>query len=350
MYPSRQRLRRLFLTLALLVLAVGMPFSAFAEGPQNLAKMLPEGNKMLLGVDVNALRPSPFYGEVMTWVRSQSNLGELLDLLQREGGFDVDKDLTSIALGSPELPGNVEEARKMPYTVVLSGAFDVEKVTTAAKKRFPSLTERKEGSLAVFRAEAFELSFLNAKTLMIVTGKPDYQQRVWKTVGAKPSARNTQFNPILADVGSKHSIWLLMDTAKKMEGQAGPKALMSALALRLASGLNLTMLTYMATEADASQAVVQTESLKAEAAANPMASMLGLAPLIRNLAIKQDKSKVWVTSSMTEPEARTIFARVRQIAERSQNLKAAPAPSSKTKIESAPAEKAPKKGAPADFN
>lgn len=348
-------LRTLICSVILITLLI--PALSFAESAQKLVHRLPGSNKLVIGVEVSAVKNSPLYKETMDWVRTQSNLTELLTLLESEGGFSIDKDLQSLAMVSPELPTSVDRALKIPFTVALSGKFDREKITTAIKTKFPEMTERKEAKVSVLTTDKHDLGFVDDQTLVIVSGAKPYQTSSWQGLTAKKSNHNSKFGALVNDVASEHGMWVLMDSAATSADNAqGAKANFSAMAVRLADNLGLTLLSHFKDPKAAELALQETEKMKAEAQGNPMVTMMGLGPLLKNMAIKQDKSKVWITSSMTVAEARSLLTRVRNIAERSQSLKANPAASKTTPKELPPTKTneasrpAPKTGAAADFN
>ncbi len=342
---------------SIILVSLFIPAFASAESAQKLVQRLPGSNQLIVGVEVGAVKTSPLYKETMEWVRSKSNLTELLTLLESDGGFNLDKDLHSVAMVSPEVPTSVDRALQIPFTIALSGKFDRDKITAAIKTKFPEMSERKEAKVAVLTTDKHDLGFIDDETLVIVSGTKPYQASSWKGLTGKKSKHNSKFAAIVTDVANEHGMWVLMDSSATSAVDAqGAKAVFSAMAVRLADNMGITLLSHFNDAKAAELALQATEKMKIEAQSNPMVSMMGLGPLLKNMAIKQDKSKVWITSSMTVAESRALLTRVRSIAERSQGLKPSQAVIKPATKEVAPAKTnsstgpAPKTGSKADFN
>lgn len=311
---------------------------------------------MVVGLEVGAVQSSPLYKETMAWVRTQSVVSDILSLLETESDFNIEKDLHSLVMVSPEIPTGVDDLSTLPFTIALSGKFDQDAITKAAKTKFPDFVERKEAKLTILGADKRELGFIDGNTLVVASGSKSYLSNTWKKLASQKTTHNAKFKPILSDVVAEHGGWILIDSKSMATGATkGPKANLSALAFRMSDKLFLTMLSHLQDESAATQAVQETEKLKAEAQSNPMITMMGLGPLLKNMAVKQDKSKLWITSSMTELETRTLLTRMRAIAERSQALQTKPA--LPRKADTAPSQSSTptsnsgaKKGAAADFN
>lgn len=359
------RTRPALVLVALMALLL-LPAPSEAGEVDRLARVLPDGNKVVIGMDVNGLRTSPFYKEGLDFVKNQPSIGPMLMLLENAASFDVNRDLHALVMGSPELPASVERAGKLPFTLAVSGTFNQEELLQAARERFGGVVERKEGKISVLRSENLEFGFISANTFVMATGPDPFLKSLWTAVATTGGQRNAAFVNLKKDVGASQHIWLLLDTRSAQASQ-GPKTEMAGMGVRLNPGLQLTVLSKMASEDDALEAAGQAQAMKENSANDPMMALMGVGPLIQNLEVSHEEKEMRMTSSMTEGQTRALLTRILAILQRSTSLQQGPMRTTQTPAPPAdqpPVERAPgtakpgdggisqpaRQGAPADFN
>ncbi|MFU8803366.1 MAG: hypothetical protein ACNA8W_06120 [Bradymonadaceae bacterium] len=354
MRVPNQPIRHVFAMMALLIFCL-VPVLGQASEVERLASVMPDDNKVVIGVDMNSLRASPFYKDGYEWFKNHPTLGSLLQLLEDEGSFDINKDLHALMLVTSDLPTSVDGANAMPFGLAISGTFNQEELLKAAKERFADAVERKEGKITVHRSEEVEFGFANATTLIVGSGEGAFLKKLWTSVADAKKTRNANFMSLKKDVGASQNVWVLLDTREAQQSE-GPKSEMAGIGIRLNPGLELTVLTRMATEEDAQEAAMEAEKLKAGAGADPMVALFGLAPLVQNLKVAQKAKEMRMTTSMTEGQTRALVTRVQAIAKRSGTLQGGAMPTIQRPTPTTPEDgekktpTGPGQGVPADFN
>lgn len=353
------RTRPTLVLVALMALFL-LPSLSEAGEVDRLARVLPDGNKVVIGMDMNSLRTSPFYKEGLDFVKNQPAIGPMLTLLENAASFDVNRDLHALVMTSPELPASVERADKLPFMLAVSGTFNQEELLKAAREGFEGAVERKEGKVSVLRSENLEFGFINANTFVMGSGPDPFLKSLWTAVASTGGQRNASFVSLKKDVGASQHIWILLDTRSAQSSQ-GPKTEMAGLGVRLNPGLQLTILSRMASEEDATTAAAQAKAMKETSANDPMMALMGVSPLIQNLEVSHKDKEMRMTSSMTEGQTRALLTRVQAILQRATGLQQGamptiqrpagqqPAGSESTKPADGTPEPA-RQGAPADFN
>jgi hypothetical protein len=347
--------QRNFLGALAIILTLSLPALSQAGEIDRLTGVLPEGNKVVIAVDMNAMRSTFVYKDGYEWFKSQAAVGPMLELLEQTASFDVNKDLHAVVFSSPELPTSLDKADALPFTVAVAGKFNQADLIAAARERLSGVAERKEGNVSVFRSENVEFGFLNDTTFVMGTGPDDFLKRIWTGTAAR-GQRNRSFTSLKTEVGANQHVWILLDT-RGANAATGPRTEWTAMGFKFTPGLEVTVLSKMENADGAKTVAEQTEVLKTTAGSDPMVAMLGLAPLVQNLTVTHKEKDVRMASTMTEGQTRALVTRVQGILRRSGDLQRGITPGATRPAAPQPPQDKPadstapsRQGAPADFN
>lgn len=360
MTPSTSTVRHLRFSLAiwlvLIVLGLGSP--AFAQDPASLMQYVPETSRFVMGANFSQLRKSPFYGDALAWLKGNTSLGTTLTALSPKGGSDPMQDLDAALLGFPSMEMNATRAAEAPFVAIVSGKFKGDVLRASAKANVQGLSERKSGNWTVYSFDRYDFA-IPADGLFVVVGGPEsFRKKSWPSISGKKGG--VKSNPVMAkllgEVDMGRSMWILADT-REMQPKAAPgqpgsiQSQGAAVMVDVVGGLAMTMTSHMESAEAASAAERQFRELQREASQNPMLGLFGLTPLVRNLSVRVDsKSRIVMTTSMTESETRVLIQKLQQLIKQAQSQPGKPAgalpPSAAPS--GTPARK--NSGAAADFN
>ncbi|MEZ4462916.1 MAG: hypothetical protein R3E66_24945 [bacterium] len=332
-------------SLFVLLLTVLFATSAFAAAG-DLLVYAPKSSKLVMGANLGALKPSPLYRDMMTFVRSRPAFNEFLTFLEQDGGLNVDRDIDSLMVAMPEVSMTPNQASGQDtLSLAVRGKFDRTKLIAALTKRSPDHKVEGEGPTARHLVGEFTLAFITDTDLVMTVGDPGFQAKTWTaTQNKKESAlSNKAISAMSPKVNLTRGMWLIGLT----DGlpQNGAKMNVAGLTVDLVSGLKVDIVGTMNSKEDVKKSLEDFENLKKEAS-NPMVAMMGATPLVTNLKSSSKGLDIMVTTNMTATELQNMVTM----------LKSSLAAGSQPMAPNVPGDKqptstpAPTKGADADFN
>ena len=341
---ERLNMKRRFLFLALTV-AFLIPFTspAHASGSDELVQYLPADAKFVVGFNMDALRPAPIYKQMMAFLKQQPSVAQTLAFLESDAGFDVEKDIESVAVAFPEPVTSTQQQQTL--SVVVHGTFEQEKLIEASKKRFDNLQSQvdKKTKRTHYIKDDFSFGFVGKNELVMTLGDSKFRDATWKAVKNKKSsaASKSDVKRVLGQINTERGVWIVGLT--KDLPQRGPKMNSAGITIDVVRGLDMDMIANMASKEAAKTAATEMEGLKSQKD-SPMVAMLGAAPLLENLKVTPSKSRINLSTSMTQAEFDTFITQLATTAAQGAQQTAPPA----LKGGAAPTDK--KKGVDADFN
>lgn len=312
------RLVRLFSTLLFLSLLV--PSLALAgdddksASSRALLSYLPADSQFAAQVDVEKLRKSKYFKRAYNMLEEQAKDDEKLAELISEDGFDIESDLSSVAIGLPV-------SRVSPNTgvnkgvFVMDGSFDEEKIRKLVKEEYDDLETREIGDMTAFRLDETEFGLPASNRLVITMGPESYRKKVWNLArkGGKSFEKTASDKNLLDGLETDRTLWMVNLITGSMRGPSS-SAKSAAISVNLDSGLDLQVVSRVDDEAAAKEMVQRIGAMKKSAGENPMLSMFGAGPLVENLKVENNKTSVVATTSMTESELDYLVQKVQQIA------------------------------------
>ncbi len=319
--------------------------SAMAQSAQ-LVDYTPKESKVLIGLNMPALRGTDTFREVMDVVKQSPQIADLINMLQSEADISIEKDIDGVIVAMPEAVQNPNAANANDtITVALRGRFNQDKIIAALKKRDPKMkvTETK-GKVTTYATKKFTVGFAGKQNdLVLTSGADGFQTKTWTAVNdAKKSAGSDKtVKKVMNQINTKRGLWLVGIT--KGMSQQGPKMNNAGMTIDIRKGLTIDVIGNMASVKDAKAAAKEFGQLKQQAS-NPMVGMLGATPLVTNLKTSQEKSTVKMNTKMSAKEFKQMRNQIKMMMTQGQQQMQSGAPA---KGDAPPKTK---KGAAADFN
>lgn len=319
-------MKRRFLSIVILLVLTIMSASAAATATSSsLVRYVPKASKLVFGIEVPKLKTSFMFTEAMSVLRKEAKGKTILTFVLNGKSIDFERNVTSMLVAF-ESPIMNPQARTMPPSVVVvSGEFDRAAVIADAKKHFGDLAAVKKGELEVHAGKGLEIGFVNDSTLVLVDqGK--FADAAWKAAAdeAESGAKNANLSEMMGLVDTTEGFWLTVLTkgvkppaaAMAQMPEAPPEMDGAAISLALASGLSATFKSQFVKPADAKRALEQFQALKSGSGDDPLVDMVGAKPLVQNMKGTVENQRVLaLTTSMTGKELKTLFDRVKALAE-----------------------------------
>jgi hypothetical protein len=332
-------------TLLLLVFVSLWAAPAFA-GSGDLIKYTPKSTKLVMGANLDALKPSPLYREMLALVKGRPAFAEFLSFLEVEAGINIEKDVQGVAVAMPEVSMNPAQANAQDtMTLVVSGKFDRKRLLEAVDKKFPGHPITGEGPTARHTLGTVTLAFASDKELVMTVGDQDFQDKTWNALANKKesASSNKDITTMAGKLNLTRGMWLIGVTGHLP--QNGPKMNVAGMTVDLASGLKIDLIGTMNGKEDVKKSLADFEMLKKEAT-NPMVTMMGAAPLIQNLKTGSKGLDVTMTTQMNAAQFQNMMGMLMTtLAAGSKPI----APPTQPQPEATP-QQVPAKGADADFN
>jgi hypothetical protein len=343
--------RYLVTLLSAVFLAVGLlPSPAAAQSSNDLTRYVPAKTQLLIGLNINKLTSSKYYEQALNWARANSQDDDFFEVLEEDANLDLSKDLTAMVISIPDAKADPAKQERT-FTMAASGSFDKDELVEAVKEKHDNIKETKRGKQTVYTAGEFEFTFPAKGVLWVSAGPEAYRKGAWKAATNKKHSvqSNSLIKGLLGDIDASRGFWMVGDTSwiDPQAAQGGPQPESIGLSVDISKGLVLDLLSDMPSAEEAKGAAKQLDELKQTSGKNPMLSMLGVTPLVKNLSVSQDGARINIATRMTASEFDVMIQRVTQMAQ-SQMQGGGPgnAPS-----QPVPNEKSPSKdGSNADFN
>lgn len=346
------------LCLSALVLLISVPASAMGD----LLESLPGGHDAVMAVDFDQTRQSPFFRSALRWMRSHPAVGPALQAVEDTLKIEIATDLDELVILSDTPPLNL---------AMLSGGADamnpanmdlssVRGSVMAARGDFESaavlkeLGEREAGSEALtvgehqgVRTGQLDVVALSERSVLVLTGERAYRDEVLARVSASEGL-SERYIGALTKLGENQGVVMMIQPS--YEGEPGA-ASFAALGVRLGARVLASVVMTMRDDESAKASAEEIATVRQQALGNPLVAMFGLAPAAQNLAVRQQASDLYVTTSMTHDEAQTLIDQVLRIVQTSGQLErgASPAAPAAAPSKTAPAP-VPQDGVEADFN
>ena len=332
-----------------MVLLVAAPAVSFAAPPSAaLLQTVPSESKLVVGVNVPKLRSSFLFAEFLTVLGRLQGDSDILGFILEDAALDLGRDVEAIVLGQPEVsltPSGVPSE----MVVAVEASFDEEKLLAAARTRFGALkSTRVDDAVTVHDTGAFRFAVVGPRRLVFTTRAGGYDTAVWKTVVDDKSGASfsPKLGPLLKLADTERSLWVVALTGH-LRQPGVPVADSSIMEIGLDDrGLDATIRSAMTTDDGAAKTLEQMQALKVQNAANPLVEMLGAKPLLSNMTTARDGKTVVLKTSMTEPQLRTMFERLKVMAKQQAAPPAGRAPTTSPAAPPRP----PEGGVEADFN
>lgn len=330
----------------LLLVSVFLYAAPALAGSGDLIKYAPKSTKLVMGANLDALKPSPLYRDMLTMIKGRPAFADFLAFLETEAGINIDRDVDGVTVAMPEVSMTPAQANAQDtMTLVVRGKFDRKRILEAINKKFPGHAVTGEGPTARHTLGTVTLAFANDKDLVMSVGDLEFQTKTWTALAnSKESASsNKDITTMASKLNLNRGMWLIGVTGQLP--QNGPKMNIAGMTVDLVSGLKVDLIGTMNSKEDVKKSLEDFELLKKEAT-NPMVTMMGAAPLIQNLKTGSKGQDVTMTTSMNPAQFQNMMGMLTATLSAGSKPLAAP-------VQAQPEAKTPQvpaKGADADFN
>ena len=281
---------------------------------ETLTERLPTDSQFALFFDVDELRKSQYYSELESFIRDRMPNQKALSKLESEGGLDLSKDISGIALGFPAAtPTAIRQSQKA--AVVIRGEFNSDDLTSLVKDSFSEVETRDvSDDLTVHAVDQSDIAVMD-EHIVIVSGDSSYRESAWKTVrGEGTSLRETiGEEKIFERVQNDRSFWVL----NRAGGESRPQPLAdlqsAVVSAHLLDGVDLQLVARSTSKEAGQKMNEQMTKLKKSSSENPMLRTVGAAPLVDNLEMSLDDTTFTATTSMNTEELDTLIASLKQL-------------------------------------
>ena len=116
-----------------LALLLATPTASAGNGKNALAN-LPKDTAMVFAMNVDRVKKSPLFKDVVKLAKNNPDFAKGIDLLKAEASFDVTRDVKTLVVG---LAADFEKSQKGVF--LMEGKFDAKKFVRFAKKNAKSI-------------------------------------------------------------------------------------------------------------------------------------------------------------------------------------------------------------------
>jgi hypothetical protein len=298
--------------IAALVLAVATSVTAAHAGTGKSALgKLPKDTSMVLTMNVDRVKKSPLFQDVLKLVQMNQEVSAALALLKAQTSFDITKDVHTVVVG---LHSDFQTTEKV--AIVVEGKFDAAKLLAFAKSTSSSVKEHKHRRVTYYSVDgdmclAFLGGYLVAAPKSHITAVIDVHS------GKAPSVKaNKPFMQLYADADTSKDFWAVFlfppDVRKQFKTQTGGYDLEgAAAAVDIQNGL-ATDLHLATTSLAAATALTSLVKIGvAAASSDPQAKAIGLGAALSRMTVSQSKANVDIGFSLTPAELATIRAMIK---------------------------------------
>ncbi len=340
--------------LPFLFLAATLLFAApaTAASPSDaLRKHAPKSAKVLMAVNVPAVRSSFLFQDMLDFIRKQPANQDVLGFVLQSGFVDIEKDVQAMMVATPTATVPSQPGQPVPkqdVALLVNGKLDMKKAVATAKSKYGKLTETKRGERTIWDTGSFKFTFVDDKTMVLVAASEPYESATWKALDDPKAsiASDKAMNSVLKRIKTSAGIWMATTESPSPSGGMPAAPVENfAMDLDIAGRMMVNFKSESKDKAGAKQMADQLKALKNESAQSPMVQALGAGPLLANLKVTQNAKRVDISTRMTESEFKSMFERIKAL----QGGAGAPAPP-QTPAGSAPTPEKKPQGADADFN
>lgn len=298
--------KSLFLLLAAALVLPLFAAPAFADDGTAALDFIPKDTMMVISIDLDGMRNSDLFKEVMTAAMSDPEVKDGLAKLKTATGFDAEKDLSSIVIA---VPPDVEKTEN--FLIIAKGKMDEKKVVEFAKQEGGNLKEMTEDGVTWYEIDnEGGVAFMGSH--VVLGTKAALKAAIKTKKGGMKNASAGDVGAMLKSVDTKADVWFAMAipaALRKEMAAADPMAgeIESAHAsMDFASGLNLKITVNTATADVANQIVEVGKAGIQGIAADPSMAQMGLDAALTKLVLKADGKAIKVGLDLSTEELKKI--------------------------------------------
>ena len=289
--------------------------SASADDGKAALKFVPKDTMMVISIDVNSLKKTSIFKEMMTAIMQDADAKKNLKMFKEATGFDPEKDLESIVIA---LPPDVEKTEN--FLFIAKGKVDEKKFISFAKDQGGKIAEGKAAGQAYYEIDS-EAAVAFVGDHIVMGPKVALEASLnTKKGNDKAVTDNSDMSGLIGAVDTKANIWMaviLPDDIRKELAKQDPNAgdITDAHAsVDLGSGLKLrlTLGTGASGTADSIVKLAQ-EGLKS-VKSDPNIGAMGLDPVFTGLSVAAAGKKVNVSLDLSQADFDRIVEMVKAMA------------------------------------
>lgn len=277
---------RTFSMLSLLLTLLLWAPAAFAGDGANLLSYLPSSSKMVIGVNLEALRAAPVVQQATSMLTQSSSYRSAMgDVQAALPGFDAARDIRTIVIGSDSADGSPNE----PVLVLVEANVDPEALSAALASEGSAVQPTASGWVTVVQGTT--IAFLGNGQWAIGA---DAHVRAAAAGSASGLGRTLASNSRSALRGG--SLWLAMDAPSSNRNQM--RAIRGA--LQITNQVQATA-TVTATSAEmATELVGDFATTKARLSGSPEVAQFGLASVVESMQATADGEDLTIQVTIDE--------------------------------------------------
>lgn len=290
---------------------------AYAQSPSaDLVRYTPAQAKVLIGVNVPAVRESFLFGDVMDFIRSQPANQDLLGFVLRGGFVDIEKEVDGLLIATPPAEVPTSPQGPMPeqdVTLAVRGKIDRDAVLASAKEKFAEVKSAKVGKMEVFDTGSFKFVIVDKTTLVLVAASAPYEAATFEAISDKDKSVESDkaMKEVIGRIKTSRGIWMATTETPTAPGMPVPPMKDMAMTVDIAGGLKLDI-RGKATSADQAKIMAeQMEKLKNDNLESGMVKTVGARPLLANLQVRHDKDRLDISTRMKQAEFKTLIDRMK---------------------------------------
>jgi len=303
---------------ASLLLAIpSLPTDVRAEGADELVNYLPGDSRFAARIDVDALRGTQYFDRAIEFLEERAKQDDSVpDVLDSSAAFDPRSDLHGVAVGLPV--SRISPSQNVQRAVVaVSADFQESDFAEYLEQQFSDVsTHELDSGSTVYETDGRAFVVPTSNRLVAVLGPESYRNKVWGLLDGEGTSfsKVSDRQGLLTGIDTSRMIWMVNRIPNSGSGGSS-KARSAAVGIQLASRVDLQMVTVGHSESDAESMSKRVKSLKETWSENRMLKMMGAGPLVTNLEVERNGSRVTATTSMTDSEFDYFVDRVRQLSE-----------------------------------
>lgn len=338
MYRSANPITAILVAIVTLIAVTGL--AATAATGQELLDELPDGHDTVIAVDFTELRDSPLYDQAYDALSSQPSMAPVLTQLEEDLGLDLRRDIDGLVVTSDSPPlstdllnqptGALQNAAAGGSTgglVIVRGDIDPEAMILQLSGDSESASDDEDGadSIRHLRLDGLELRILDDETMAITLGSESFLDSSRQRLAGERSGPGSHFTRAINRLGSSQGIYMMIapsiEDPEEIEREVGAVASFAAVSVDLrAQQVRIGALLQLDDEENAADTLGELDTLREEAVGNPLTSLLGIQPILKNLSLQQDGDELLIRTSMTNRQASRLARQLATLTARGQQL------------------------------
>ena len=305
-----------FLAAALLVLAglAAVPSTASAQSATDLTKYLSNQNNITVGLNMQGLKKSKYFDDVIEWAKSQAGNAQALADFEKQSGIDLEEDVDTIVVAFRTSNVGSRSRPQQEFAMAVAGDFKNDKLVEAAKNQ-SDIETKKHGELTYYTDGNLTMALPKDGLVLMTTGKDAYQTTNLATFASqnKSVQESSVMKKMMSAVDTSEDVWMVGDTSSMPSQGPGPQPKSIGMDMNFSSGLILDIVAEMSSAEEAKSSVKQIQTLKKQGGQAQMAAMVGAKPLIDNLTTSRKGSRVIANTKMNQKEFDGMVQSVKQL-------------------------------------